>query len=107
MTANQERIEELQEKKSEFVLNESVYEDDNPSWAEVAEAEDEAEARWNKTEDGRELNALLWAEGNEGIMSLYYALRAMSHAFDIGQRATYNSAIGRTRDVLREAEGAE
>ena len=27
-----ERIEELQEKKLEFILNESVFENENPSW---------------------------------------------------------------------------
>lgn len=53
-----ERIEELQEKRNEFVLNESVYEDENPSWFEVAEAQDEAERRWNETDDGKELKRL-------------------------------------------------
>ena len=54
-----ERIEELQEKRHEFILNESVFADDNPSWGEVAEAENEAEARWNETDEGKELIALL------------------------------------------------
>jgi hypothetical protein len=54
-----DRIAELQEKLDEFILNESIYADDNPSWGEVAEAQAEAEARWNETDDGKELRELL------------------------------------------------
>lgn len=54
-----DRLAELQEKRDEFILNESVYEDENPSWGEVAEAQDEAERRWNETDDGKELINLL------------------------------------------------
>ena len=54
-----ERIEELEDKKLEFTFNEAVFEDENPSWGEVADAYDEAEERWNETDDGKELLALL------------------------------------------------
>ena len=55
-----DRIEELQEKKIEFIFNESMLsEDDSPSWFEVSEAENEAEAKWDETDDGKELKALL------------------------------------------------
>ena len=54
-----ERIEELQEKKDEFILNESVFADDNPSWGELVYAQSEAETRWNETDEGKELIALL------------------------------------------------
>ena len=59
MTKNQDRIEELQEKRHEFILNESVFADDNPSWGEVAEAEQKAELKWNETAEGKELRELL------------------------------------------------
>lgn len=99
-----ERIEELQEKRKEFILNESAYEDDNPSWEEVSEAEAEAEARWNETEEGRELT-MLEAGASEITIELYKALKAMSDAFDIGQRATHSSAIGKCRAAIAKAEG--
>ena len=54
-----ERIEELQEKKLEFILNESVFENENPSWGEIVESQNDAERKWEETEEGRELNALL------------------------------------------------
>ena len=54
-----ERIEELREKRDEFIFNETVYADENPSWGEVFEAEAEAEKRWDETEDGKELQTLL------------------------------------------------
>jgi hypothetical protein len=53
-----ERIEELEEQKSEFILNESVFADDNPSWGELADAQGEAEKKWDNTEEGEELEAL-------------------------------------------------
>jgi hypothetical protein len=56
---NTDRIEELQEKRDEFILNESVFEDENPSWGEVFEANAEAEKRWDETDDGKELAKLL------------------------------------------------
>jgi len=55
---NNERIEELQEMKSEFILNESVFEDENPSWGEVAESNSKAELLWNETAEGKELLSL-------------------------------------------------
>jgi hypothetical protein len=54
-----ERIEELQEKRTEFIFNEALYSDENPSWGEVAEAEGKAEKLWNETDDGKELAKLL------------------------------------------------
>jgi hypothetical protein len=59
MQTKEERIAELQEKKDEFILNESIFADENPSWGEVAEAQSEAETRWNETDEGKELIALL------------------------------------------------
>ena len=53
-----ERISELEEMKQEFILNESVFADDSPSWGEVFDAELEAESRWDETEDGKELKSL-------------------------------------------------
>lgn len=54
-----DRITELKEKRDEFILNESVFEDENPSWLELAEAQAEAERRWDETDEGQELKALL------------------------------------------------
>ena len=54
-----DRIEELEEKKNEFILNESVYVDENPSWGEVFEANAIAGQKWNETDDGKELVKLL------------------------------------------------
>lgn len=58
----QYRFKELVEKMHEFILNESVFADDNPSWGEVAEAEFEAMQKWNETDEGKEMTALI-AEG--------------------------------------------
>lgn len=55
---NADRIAELKEKRDEFILNESVFADDNPSWGELADAQAEADARWNETDEGKELAAL-------------------------------------------------
>jgi hypothetical protein len=54
-----ERIEELEEMKEEYILNESVFPDDHPSWAELAEGQAEAERKWNETDNGKELKELL------------------------------------------------
>lgn len=54
-----ERIDELEEKKEEFILNESVFADDHPSWGELYDAQVEAERKWDETEEGKELKALL------------------------------------------------
>jgi hypothetical protein len=53
-----DRIEELEEKRDEFILNEAVTKDDSPSWGELAEAQYEAESRWNETDEGKELKSL-------------------------------------------------
>ena len=53
-----ERIAELQEKQDEFIINESIL-PENPSWGDLLEAQAEAEARWNETDEGKELTALL------------------------------------------------
>ena len=53
------RIEELEEKRTEFIINESVFEDENPSWSECFEANNKAEQLWNETDDGKELAKLL------------------------------------------------
>jgi len=54
-----ERIEELEENRLEFVFNEAIFQDENPSWGEVAEAYGEAELRWDETDEGKELKSLL------------------------------------------------
>jgi hypothetical protein len=59
MNNTNDRIEELEEMKAEFILNEAVFEDENPSWGELIEAQDKAEQLWNETEDGKELIMLL------------------------------------------------
>lgn len=53
------RIMELEEKETEFILNEAIYEDDNPSWGELAKAQGEAKHRWDETDEGKELKSLL------------------------------------------------
>ena len=54
-----ERIAELQEKMNEFILNESVFADDHPSWQELADAQSIAESKWDETNEGKELKDLL------------------------------------------------
>jgi hypothetical protein len=58
----QYRFKELVEKMHEFILNESVFADDNHSWGEVADAESVAMGKWNETDEGKEMTALI-AEG--------------------------------------------
>lgn len=58
-TKKEKRIEELEEMKTEFILNESVLEDENPSWGEIAEAQAVAEKKWNKTDNGKKLTWFL------------------------------------------------
>jgi len=54
------RIEELEEEKSEFILNESnIDEEKSPSWEDVADANAEAESKWDETDEGQELKTLL------------------------------------------------
>lgn len=52
------RIEELEEEKEEFILNESQTPDDSPSWGELAEAQGDAESKWDETDEGEELKVL-------------------------------------------------
>lgn len=54
----EDRIAELIELRNEFILNESVFADDSPSWGEVADAQAEAERKWNETDEGNELREL-------------------------------------------------
>jgi hypothetical protein len=54
-----QRVADLQEKRDEYILNESVTPDDHPSWGELADAQAGAEDAWNETEEGKELKALL------------------------------------------------
>ena len=72
MDDNAYRIEELEEKRTEFIINESGFADDHPSWGEVYEAQVIAEKMWDETEDGKEYWLLL--EGNMGhyIIEFYY-----------------------------------
>jgi hypothetical protein len=54
------RIEELEEEKEEFIVNESsIPEEKSPSWGEVAESQGDEESKWDETEEGEELKALL------------------------------------------------
>lgn len=92
-----ERIEELEEKKSEFILNESwINEDESPSWGDIAEKNAEAESKWDETEEGEELKALLnvqeqaegyasdWKYGESLIRDSYFKEYAEQLAEDIG-----------------------
>ena len=54
-----ERIEELQEKRQEFILENSDIGQRSVSWGELAELQAEAESKWNETDEGKELKALL------------------------------------------------
>lgn len=103
MTPN-ERIEELQEKRNEYILNESVFPDDNPSWGEMHEAQAIALAQWNNTDEGKELIALQHLNGNEQAAELYYALKAMLNAYDIGQRSGSGSALWIARNTTYTLE---
>lgn len=61
MNEKEQRIKDLEEKRDEYILNESVL-PENPSWGELADAQAEAERRWDETDDGKELKALLSGE---------------------------------------------
>ena len=69
-----ERIEELEEMRDEFIFNESVYEDENPSWGEIIEAQAEAEMKWEETDNGKELKRLLMINNNEIMNRIYDTL---------------------------------
>ena len=64
MNNNNDRIEELEEMRTEFVFNEAVFMDENPSWGEVAEAYAEAESKWDETPMGKELIRLTTSKGD-------------------------------------------
>ena len=55
----QDRMEELQEKRQEFILENSDIGQRSVSWGELAELQAEAESKWNETDEGKELKALL------------------------------------------------
>ena len=55
----QERIEELQEMKQEYILNHVDIGQRSISWGELLELEVIAESEWNETDEGKELAALL------------------------------------------------
>ena len=93
------RIEELQDAKEEFVLNESMIPEDvnpNPSWEEVAIASNDAESRWEDTDEGQELKSLLalqdqaegyasdWKYGESLIRDSYFEDYAKELAEDTG-----------------------
>lgn len=78
-----ERIEELEEMRLEFILNEAVFADDHPSWGEVADANAEAESRWDETDDGKELKAL----------------------YEGGSKMTKEQAIKVSKDVFAGTQG--
>lgn len=54
-----ERIEELQEKMQEFILEHSDIGQRSVSWGELADLQAVAESEWNETDEGKELAALL------------------------------------------------
>jgi hypothetical protein len=60
-----ERIDELQEKMHEFILNHADIGQRSVSWGELAELQSIAESDWNETDDGKELIALL--DGKESV----------------------------------------
>src|SRR5688572_8252208 len=59
MTTKEERIEELQEKMNEFILNHADIGQRSVSWGELAELQVVAESEWDETDEGKELKALL------------------------------------------------
>jgi hypothetical protein len=74
MTDKTYRIEELEEMKNEFILNESEFDDENPSWLEVAEAQCKAEMKWYNTDDGEELKKLTMINNAEIMNRIYDTL---------------------------------
>lgn len=63
--STEERIAELEEKKSEFILEHSDIGQRSVSWGELAELQARAESQWNETDDGKELKALLDDENDD------------------------------------------
>jgi hypothetical protein len=74
MTDKNDRIEELEEMKNEFIFNESVFDNENPSWYEVADSQAKAEAKWYETDDGKELKELTMIDKAELINRIYDTL---------------------------------
>jgi hypothetical protein len=54
-----DRIEELQEKMQEFILEHADIGQRSASWGELADLQAVAESEWNETDEGKELKALL------------------------------------------------
>ena len=53
------RIEELEEMRQEYILEHSDIGQRSVSWGELTEMQAKAESLWDKTDEGRELKALL------------------------------------------------
>lgn len=91
-----QRIKDLEEERTEFILNESQFPDESPSWGEVAEANAEAESKWEDTEEGEELAELKalkeelegyspdWRYGSTLIRDSYFKAYAKELIEDIG-----------------------
>jgi hypothetical protein len=62
----QERIEELQEKMQEFILEHMDIGQRSVSWGELAYLSATAEDQWNETDEGKELAALLGEDDDYG-----------------------------------------
>jgi len=60
-----ERIEELQEKMQEYILNHADIGQRSVSWGELADLQAIAESAWNETDEGKELKALLDEFGDD------------------------------------------
>lgn len=90
------RIEELQDEKDEFIINESMIdENESPSWGDIAEANANAESKWDESEEGEELKVLLalaeqaesyasdWQYGEQLIRDSYFKEYAKEFAWEI------------------------
>jgi hypothetical protein len=60
------RIEELQEKMQEYILNHADIGQRSVSWGELADLQAIAESKWNETDEGKELAALLGKDDDYG-----------------------------------------
>lgn len=90
------RIEELEEMKEGYILNESaIPEEESPSWGEVADKQNDVESKWDETDEGIELKALLnvqeqaegysdWHHGETLIRDSYFEEYAEELATDLG-----------------------
>lgn len=92
-----ERIEELEEMKSEYILNESaIPEEQSPSWEDLLDTQTAAESKWDETDEGIELKALLnvqeqaegyapdWKYGETLIRDSYFQDYAEELAEELG-----------------------